>query len=288
MLVLATALVAAWSAPEASAQNPSAPAYVGLGDSLAVGVGASDQASTAYVPLFHSFLKEVIDPAIQLRNFAVRGETSTSMVNSGQLDAALAEIANRQGNATPSDDVRVITLDIGGNDLASVLQGPCVSGLTAGCAAALQTTLVTFSANLGNILSQLRAAAGPDARIIVMTYFNALANPGCPANALAAQGDIVLQGGPPLLTGLNPIIRELAAAYGAGVADVYGRVGPAETLPDCLHVNDSGYRTIAQQFTVGYGPSASATPNSPWGQASMQSSLRAQTVPSMSRLLLPQ
>ena len=59
-----------------------------------------------------------------------------------------------------------------------------------------------------------------------MTYFNALANPGCPANALAAQGDIVLQGGPPLLTGLNPIIRELAAAYGAGVADVYGRVGP--------------------------------------------------------------
>ena len=247
-----------------AAQAPSSPEYLALGDSLAVGVGASDATTTAYVPLFHAFLRETLDPSVQLRNLGVSGETSASMIAGGQLAAALAELTSRNRNATRSDDVRVITLDIGGNDVAAVFRGPCAGGLNAACSTAIGATLATFSANLDSILGRLRTAAGPDPKIIVMTYYNALANPACPANPLASQADLVLEGGPGLPNGLNDVIRVTAAAHKAQIADTFGRLGPGEALPDCLHANDAGYRAIAQMFTVGYGPSAVVTPNGPY------------------------
>ena len=66
--------------------------YLALGDSLVFGMGASDPATTAYVPLFHQFLVAEEDEDVVLNNLGVPGETSTSFINVGQLAAALAQI----------------------------------------------------------------------------------------------------------------------------------------------------------------------------------------------------
>src|SRR5215207_1092499 len=104
-LVLAPAGVASAAAPEPSE------IYLALGDSLAVGIGATNPARLGYVA--HVFRVAHARPAgsvDQLRNLAVGGETSGTFISSGQLAQAVAAI--RQ----PSSDVRLVTLNIGGND----------------------------------------------------------------------------------------------------------------------------------------------------------------------------
>lgn len=275
LLITAVLVLTIGKGADARADSPPAnvgPEYLAMGDSLAAGVGASDPDTTAYVPLFHEYLKEALDPGaanppslaavpdafdrkfLQLRNLGVGGETSTTMISGGQLATALADLAARNGNATPVDDVRVITLDIGGNDVFPLV-GVCAAGFTPTCASAISATFGTFTANFSSILGQLRAAAGPDTTIVVMTYYNALVNPGCPFNALAPLGDVVLEGQPALgvPAGLNDIIRAVAAWQGALVAETFGRLGPADLQPDCLHPDDSGYAIIAQAFVDALG-----------------------------------
>lgn len=261
------------------------PEYLALGDSLAVGIGASDPANTGYVPLFHSYLGDAIDPGranpvplssvpdafnrkfLHLTNLGVGGEgapaggeTTASMIAGGQLDAALAELSARNGNATPVDDVRVVTLDIGGNDMFAVVPA-CMGGPTPECTQAIGMAFATISANLDFILSELRAAAGPDTTIIVMTYYNPLVNAGCPLSPHASLGDALLEGNPALglPNGLNDLIRAIAASHGAGVADVFGLLGSADVNPDCRHAGDSGYQIIADEFMAAF-ERASAEP----------------------------
>ncbi|MDO8612602.1 MAG: hypothetical protein Q7R32_07240 [Dehalococcoidia bacterium] len=83
-----------------------------------------------------------------------------------------------------------------------------------------------------------------------MTYYNSLVAAGCPLNSLAPLGNIVLEGEPllGLPVGLNDLIRAIAAAHGAAVADTFGRLSPDDILPDCVHANDDGYEIIADQF----------------------------------------
>ena len=213
-------------------------AYVALGDSVAVGVGASDPATTGYVPIFHEFLLAEEDD-LALVNLGHAGDTSSELIAHGHLAAALAEIEE--------GDVEVVTLSIGGNDVRAVIP-VCSGGLTPACVSATGTTFATFSGNFDFILSELRAAVDEDAPIIVMTYYNALVHPGCPLNPLALLGDIALEGGGPLLGGLNDLIRSIAASHGAAVADTFGLLGPAELQPDCIHPNDAGYEAIADEF----------------------------------------
>ena len=264
-LVLATGFAQASGRPEGPG-----PATLALGDSLAVGVGASDPATTGYVPQVHAYLGTALDPGradpdpldavpdafnrkrLELVNLGVSGETTSTMIApGGQFDAALATLAARNGNATPVDDVRVVTLDVGGDDVFAVLQHPdCAAGLTAACGAVIQATFATFGANFGAIVAGLRTTAGPDAEIVVMTYYNPLVHPACPFHAFAAAADVVLEGNPALglPVGMNDIIRATAAAHGAEVAETFGRLGPADLQPDCLHANDSGYGIIRDQF----------------------------------------
>ena len=53
-------------------------AYLALGDSYAVGEGASHAQSTGYAPLFRSFLESDTGKQLSLRNLAVGGETTAS------------------------------------------------------------------------------------------------------------------------------------------------------------------------------------------------------------------
>jgi len=241
--------------------------YLALGDSLGWGHGASDRLTKGYVPLFRDFLasEEAWDTDLLLKNLSVPGATTTSLIygvlppQSPQLPAALAELEARNGDKKGNNDIKVVTVDIGGNDLLATLPY-CVWGPTPACFAAHDAAFATISTNLDHILGELRAAAGPGTTMIVMTYYNSFVGEGCQYNALAWLGELALEGNPALgrPIGANDVIREVAAANGAKVAELVpggvfpALLGPSNILSDCVHANDSGYAIIAEAFADAY------------------------------------
>jgi lysophospholipase L1-like esterase len=234
------------------------PLYLALGDSLAAGVGASDPTVTGYVPQLYELLRQQLacQPAgrpscrsLALRNLGVGGATSTTLIAT-QLPAAVAELQARNNDRNPHNDVKVVTIDIGGNDLFGVVSSACATGPSPECAALIQARLEAFAVNFTLILGQLRAAAGPDTVLIAMTYYNPL--PSCRLASLAPLADAVLEGGLGVTVGLNDLIRSIAAAHGVLVAETYGQLGPGELVggDDCLHPNDAGYQVITEAFAA--------------------------------------
>jgi lysophospholipase L1-like esterase len=232
------------------------PLYLASGDSVAAGVGASDPAVTGYVPVLYDLLGD--EPSCEilgrpgcrslaLHNLAMGGATSTTLLT-GQLPVAVDELRAHNGDRNLRNDVLVVTIDIGGNDVVSVVSS-CTAGPTPQCLALVQARLATFEANFSQILSRLRAGAGPDTVIVAMTYYNPLGS--CFRAALAPLADVVLEGGPGL-EGLNDRIRRISAANGVLVADTYGLLGPGDLVggTDCLHPNDAGHQKIAEAFAA--------------------------------------
>jgi lysophospholipase L1-like esterase len=124
---------------------------------------------------------------------------------SGQLIAALDEIAARRATASLDDDIDLITLSIGGND-AYDLMPVCASATlpldpASECGVALSTGIKEIRANLTTILVRLRGAAGPNTRIVVLTYPNSLV--GCSLSALAPIGEVGLEGDGKTIDGLT-------------------------------------------------------------------------------------
>jgi lysophospholipase L1-like esterase len=232
------------------------PEYVALGDSVAVGEGASDPEATGYVPLLGRHLAETFTPGqaasapgaqttgsyFHVTNFAVGGETSETLISGGQLQAALELIESRNSNGSPADDVKVITLSVGGNDLTPLFDycpsvGPLECQIRAG------EVLDSYGQHLFVILGQLRTAAGPESRIVVMTYYNPLVNPACPLAGYVDVAELIR-------AGLNTAITSVAATVpGVEIADVGNVVFDANDVrPDCLHPTDAGHAKIADTF----------------------------------------
>ncbi len=268
IVVLVVAVISlAFAVPAGAGKGdtvPGLPVYPALGNSVAAGSGASDPSATAYVPLFYDALRDELNcsPAasdraasgcknLQLLNIAAGGATSGDLI-AFQLPTAVAELSARNGDGNPRNDVEVVTIDIGGNDLFQPVIGACAGGFSPGCGAVVQATFGTFAANFNSILGQLRAAAGPNTPIIVMTYYNSLLT--CNLSFLAPLADVVLEGGPPLPNGFNDLIRSIAAAHGAEVADTFGDLAASDLVggTDCLHPNDSGHGIIADEFLAAF------------------------------------
>ncbi len=153
-LLLPLALAAACSSGGASDGG----IYIALGDSLSEGVGASDRTATAFVPLVHQSLGE----GFELLNLGHSGDTSQEILDHGHLDEASAEIEQRNGDEDLDNDVKLVTLEIGGNDLLGlffdlVLTATCsnleVSLGTPECVDALDATLRDYEPNLKTALS---------------------------------------------------------------------------------------------------------------------------------------
>jgi lysophospholipase L1-like esterase len=259
LAAMAGALVAVLlGTPAVAADPPPRPLYLALGDSVAVGVGAQPPATEGYVPELHHLLAaemtcgdgQALGCRLDLLNIAEPGATTTTLL-ARQLPRAISLIEQRKATATPIDDVRLITLDIGGSDAFGPILQACSSDPQApGCATTISTVLGAVNTNLRAILSGLREAAGPDTTIAVMTYYNPL--PACVLAAQTSLADLVLEGGGPVPTGLNDIIRGQAAAHDAVVAepgpliDLHDLVGGH----DCLHPDTSGHDDIAAAFDV--------------------------------------
>lgn len=252
--------------PAASADplpTPAAPVQLALGDSWAFGFGATVPSTDGYVPQLNEALKESLNcsgpgpvqseagcPQLELRNLAVGGATTPSMV-AGQFPQALPLLESRNGNLNPRDDVELTTLHIGGNDVTNPIIAACIGGATPECLQVIATEFAAYESDLDGALSSLREAAGPDAPIVIGTYDNGFAN--CNLGAIPGAVDLanlVLEGGPGVPQGLHDIMREVAGRYDVQVAEVFGDLGPADWVggSDCLHPDDSGYDKVTEAF----------------------------------------
>lgn len=226
---------------QAQPYSPTGPGdvYVALGDSLAAGFTVS-QPQDAYVARIAATLRQT--QPIEVRNFAVPGETSASMLRR-QLPQALEFI---QEQRAAGKRVSPITIDIGGNDARSVQQAS---------AAERQQAIEAIEANIGSALDQLIAATSSrlgqrSADIAIMTYYNPY--PG-DANDPAALAYWSAQ--------LNTAIERAATARGVAVADVASAFAGGNvyrytyiTTGD-IHANSEGHALIAERFmaALAYG-----------------------------------
>lgn len=271
LLALAPAASASAAAPafRGSPDRFGAPLLLALGDSVAAGVGATAPKVTGYPEQVLAQLREGYSTTadkgvpgrtspLEIRNLAVPGATTTTLA--AQLLTALALIEQRRDDLDPKNDVEVVTLTIGGNDVFTPVVASCVLTPTpTTCQRVTDTQLQLVRTNLTAALSALTAAAGPRAEVVVTTYYNPIGscfvtalNPAAPRIA-----DVVLEGGTfgAVLTvqaGLNDVIREVAAATGAQVADLSGQLSAGQYVggADCLHPNPSGHVRIADVVTA--------------------------------------
>ncbi len=228
-----------------------APLYIALGDSLSYGVGASDRFTTAFVPLVHASLPS----GTGLLNLGHSGDTSGELIQHGYLDQAAAEVARRNSDTNPNNNVMLVTLEIGGNDLLDlffnyVVPGTCPtldeSLKKPQCVDILHRTLDNFTPNLKQTVDRLQAA-DPHLNIVLLTLYNPFSGA---IPAFDPFGELSLEGMPdtPFLEGENDIIRAQASASGVKLADVYSLfLGKAKEYVgmDIIHPNDAGYRVMA-------------------------------------------
>jgi lysophospholipase L1-like esterase len=137
--------------------------YVALGDSLAANIGVVEPRD-GYVSRFHGWLEQD-NVEYGLRNYGIPGETSGSLLNGGQLEAATT--------FAKDNFVTHVTVDIGANDLLGHLTSPdCSEDLTTvACEQRLDATLEAYAANIDEIFTTI-GNSFPDATVILLTTYN--------------------------------------------------------------------------------------------------------------------
>ena len=263
-VLAATLLIALAAAAPAMAAKP---VHLALGDSWAFGFGATVPSEGGYVPLLNQALKSEFDCSpsdnpkpdqacqqLELQNIAVGGATTPTMI-ANQFPTALPLLEERNSDSNPRDNVEVVTVSIGGNDVTNPIIAACLAGITPSCIGVIEAEFAAYRSDLDQALSALRTAAGPDARIVLGTYDNGIGqcfltqiNPAAPLLA-----DIVLENQPAVIPsgqGLHDIMRDVGADYDVEIAEVFGDLGPADWVggSDCLHPDDSGYEKVAAAF----------------------------------------
>jgi lysophospholipase L1-like esterase len=225
--------------------------YIALGDSLSEGVGASER-SAAFVPLVHQGLGEGFD----LMNLGHSGDTSSDLLDHGHVEQAAAEVSQRNGDDDPDNDVKLVTLEIGGNDLLRLASSLVLTGVCPNleqsldrpeCLDPVRDTLDDFARNLATALDSLQEA-DPDLTIAVMTLYNPFSGR---VESITELAEVALEGQPdgPLPEGLNDIVRGEAAERALILVDWHPLFeGKANEYisRDLVHPNDAGYEVMAE------------------------------------------
>jgi len=220
-------------ANEAAKTETSAPegplTYVSLGDSLAVGVGASDPRQKGYAPLYRDLLEERTGREVRLIQLGISGETTESFIHAPESQLVRAEAALRENPGA------VVTLSIGANDLLREADGTD---------AEREAALARYAENLDHILRTLKNASDPAPQITVLAIYNPA--PGSFTDEWAGR--------------LNGEVRAAAERNGARVAaaDQAFRNHEAEyshydQYSRDIHPTDRGYEALAQTFAEATG-----------------------------------
>lgn len=203
--------------------------YVSLGDSLAVGVGASKPEKRGYAPLLREKLAAETDREVRLVQLGVSGETSETFIGE-HPDPDSSQLARAEG-ALRRDPGAVVTLSIGGNDLLR-------TALVA-TDAEREAAIARYGRNLDLILKTLRGASDPAPEVAVLAIYNPA--PGTFTDRWTGK--------------MNAEIRSTARKNGAVVAagdrafrgheEEYARHTRDEPDP---HPTDAGYEALADAF----------------------------------------
>ncbi|MBI5157042.1 MAG: SGNH/GDSL hydrolase family protein [Acidimicrobiia bacterium] len=212
---------------------PGSTYYVALGDSLAANVGV-DQARDGYVSRLHRQLQIRDGVDYGLQNFGVSGETSGTLIRSGQLDAAVSFLATH--------DVSYVTIDIGANDLLGHLgSDDCSESLEApACADRLDSAFAIYAVNMVEILERL-ADAAPDATLVFLRAYNPFSLGLGAAVTFESQSDATLDA-------FNDLAADLATERGFLVADGFSPM--RGTAAVTTHMLDSP--PDIHPFAIGY------------------------------------
>jgi lysophospholipase L1-like esterase len=261
-MMLTIGTVASGAAAPQSQDTPALGVYLALGDSVAAGIGATAPDQQGYVARVFDALRTNGGGITALSNLAIPGEDTSSFINGGQLDRAVAAIADPQSN------VQVVSLSMGANDFLRLLAGgPCVADPTGpACQELVARSMATFAQNYPIILQRLTdalATRGNGGMLFVHTYYNPFSGTG---TAFEGPVDLALQGSDgtidcdaanedPSAWGVNDYITCLGAMYGANVVDVqplFAGRGPALTLigRSDAHPNNTGHAVIADALTA--------------------------------------
>jgi lysophospholipase L1-like esterase len=238
-------------APTAAPRTP-APAptgspqqvYVSVGDSYAAGYQPT--APRAGGTTRNGFAYQVVDQAkakgydLRLTNFGCGGATTTSILREPGCDPT-----NLGPGAAPYDpktqaeaaeeflrqhrgQVELITVSIGGNDITACGQAQDAVGCVTAAVAQITT-------NLRTLLSGLRDAAGPTARIVGITYPDVILGDYLSADPQTRNTAQLSVAAFKVL--LNPALKKSYEAFGGTFVDVtaatgaYGPLTATTTLP---------------------------------------------------------
>jgi lysophospholipase L1-like esterase len=227
------------------AADPPATYYLALGDSLSQGVqpdaaGTSVATGRGYADQLYAMLRPS-QPTLQLVKLGCTGETTATMIHGGichypggsQLAAAVAFLTAHRGH------VRLITIDIGANDpedCGSWTSLPTIMHCVG-------TNFPDAVTNLDTILARVRAAAGPDVRIVGMSYYlPSLAEwrNGLPGQAVAWLSE-------QLAVGYNELLEKAYAKSDIRVANVFGAF---QTSDFSGHVTVPGVGTVPRNVAL--------------------------------------
>jgi lysophospholipase L1-like esterase len=278
------AAVEACSGSAAPARTHPAPApaayYLALGDSLSQGVqpdaaGASVETRYGYPDQVYAALRPS-HPTLKLVKLGCPGETTSTMINGGichyqggsQLAAATAFLRAHRSR------VLLVSIDIGANDPEDCAgqSGDGQPRLTqlAACAA---TGIPAAVSRLTTIMARLKAAAGPDVRIVGMNYYL----PALAEWRSGLPGHLVAWAAERLAATYNNLLDRVYTSAGARVANVFGAFEVADfaeqgTTPrnvallcqwtwECAapprgpnqHANQAGYQVIARTLLKASG-----------------------------------
>jgi lysophospholipase L1-like esterase len=211
--------------------------YLALGDSLAANVGVDD-ARDGYVSRLHRQLELRDGRSYGLNNLGISGETSGTLIRSGQLDEALEFIADSR--------IAYITIDIGANDLLGHLgsEDCALSTQAPACRQRIAATFASYGENMEVIFDSLRDAA-PDATIAFVRAYNPFSLGIAPDAGFERESSEILDA-------LNDIAARLAADRDIIVADAFSpmqNTAAATTRmldsPPDIHPRPIGYDVIA-------------------------------------------
>lgn len=214
--------------------------YVALGDSLAANVGVA-QARDGYVSRLHNQLEMMDGADYGLRNFGISGETTGTLIRTGQLDEAVAFME--------SNTISYVTIDIGANDLLGHLgSADCSEGLSgAACQTRLDSAFATYEVNMVEIFDALQDAA-PDATIVFMRAYNPFSLGFGASVGFEDESSATLDA-------FNDIAAALAAERGILVADAFtpmeGTTAATTRMlddPPDIHPYPIGYDILTGSF----------------------------------------
>jgi lysophospholipase L1-like esterase len=230
------------------AQAAETPAYIAIGDSIAFGVGAPEPRTNGYVGLVHRALQtsgRYQDRGLQLVNLAVPGATTADLlIPGGQIDSAVEEIRSRQEDDTSADDdVELISVSIGGNDLLQLAtpSSPCFEDAgNDDCIDQFGEVLSSVQSNLSEALKRLREAA-PEAGVYLLDLYNPYSGTGEELEPVADLAVQYLNG----VIGANAADEDLGIRL-ASIFQLFRGRGLQWIAADGIHPNEFGHRVIGE------------------------------------------